>query len=217
MKDAMAPVEIARPFRGWRLGRQVALDRLLLIVALAAGGAHPCVAQPRSVTLEQLRQELAPGDVVTVVPAVGAPVAGRLTRLGVGNLELLLVEGHGPSDRDRRDVTFPLGALRSIERPRDPARNGAFLGAVIGAATGGALFLGALIVDRNGIDEWAAPYAGVAAACTVVGGLVGWSLDAARSKPHLRYEASSGQETTVVVRPLFAQGPGIAIAVSFAR
>jgi HAMP domain-containing protein len=48
-----------------------------LIGAFGAIGASPCIAQTRVTSLEELRRELAAGDFITVVPAVGQPVAGR--------------------------------------------------------------------------------------------------------------------------------------------
>ena len=60
-----------------------------LVMSVALGAiASPCIAQTRVTSLEELRRELAAGDLVTVVPAVGPPVAGRLTRLGTVDIDL---------------------------------------------------------------------------------------------------------------------------------
>jgi len=117
-----------------------------------------------------------------------------------------------PQDRDR-DVTVRLDAIRSLERPRDAVRNGAAIGAGIAAGVGGAMFVNALIVDRNEVDEWAGPYAATAAVFTGIGALIGWAVDAARSKPHIIFDGSAGR-LTVSVQPL-SRRAGIALAVSF--
>jgi hypothetical protein len=167
-------------------------------------------------SLEVLRRELAAGDVITLVPAAGPPVAGRLRRVGTDAIEIRLdkraSQGRGP-----RDVTMPLTGILSLERPRDPSQNGAILGAGIGAGIGGGLFLYALAVDRNEMDEWAGFYAGTAAVFTGVGALIGWAVDAAHSKPHIRFEASPGGRTAVRVQPAFSRGRGIALVVSISR
>jgi HAMP domain-containing protein len=112
---------------------------VILTLMIGAIGASPCLAQTRVASLEELRRQLAAGDVITVVPAGGRPVAGRLTRLGSVDLDLRLVTTRTAQERSLRDVTIPLAAIQSLERRRDPARNGAAIGAGIGAAFGGAV------------------------------------------------------------------------------
>ena len=188
-----------------------------LIVAFGAIGASPCIAQTRVTSLEELRRELAAGDFITVVPAVGQPVAGRLMRFGDVDLDVRLANKRTPQERGPRDVTIPLDAIQSLERPRDSARNGAAIGAGIGAGFGGAMFVHAFVVDRNEMDEWAPLYVGAAAVCTGIGALIGWAIDAANSKPHIRFDASSGGRTKVSVQPVYSRRRGIALAVSFSR
>ena len=186
-----------------------------VIVAFGAIGASPCIAQTRVTSLEELRRELAAGDFITVVPAVGQPIAGRLMRLGSVDLDVRLVNKRTPQERGPRDVTIPLNAIQSLERPRDSARNGAAIGAGIGAGYGGAMFVRAIVVDRNEMDEWATLYVGAAAVCTGIGALIGWAMDAANSKPHIKFDAASGGRTKVSVQPVYSRGRGIALAVSF--
>jgi hypothetical protein len=195
--------------------RQVTLLSSIAIV-FGSIGVSSAIAQTRVTSLEELRRELAPGDFITVVPAVGPPVAGRLMRLGDADLE---VRRANPRSQERgpRDVTIALDALQSLERPRDSARNGAAIGASIGAGFAGAMFVHALVVDRNEMDEWAPFYIGGAAVCTGIGALIGWALDAAHSKPHIRFAASSEGKTTVSVQPTYLPGRRIALAVSFSR
>jgi hypothetical protein len=183
-----------------------------LIVAFGAIGASPCIAQTRVTSVEELRRELAAGDFITIVPGDGQPVAGRLMRLGNVDLDVRLVNKRGP-----RDVTIPFDAIQSLERPRDSARNGAAIGAGIGAGFGGAMFIHAFVIDRNEIDEWATLYVGAAAVCTGIGALIGWAVDSASSKPHIRFDASSGGRTKVSLQPVYSRGRGIAIAVSVSR
>ena len=187
------------------------------IVAFGAIGASPCIAQTRGTSLEELHRQLAAGDFITVVPADGQPVAGRLMRFGSVDLDVRLVNTRTPQERGPRDVTIPLKAIQSLERPRDSARNGAAIGAGIGAGFGGAMFVRAIVIDRNEMDEWATFYVGAAAVCAGIGALIGWAMDAANSKPHIRFDASSGGRTKVSVQPVYARGRGIALAVSFSR
>jgi hypothetical protein len=183
-------------------------------VAFGWIGASSSTAQIQVTSVEELRRELAAGDVIAVVPADGPPVVGRLMRLGDVDLDLRLgarpPHGFGP-----RDVSIALAAIRSLERPRDSARNGVVIGAGIGAGIGGAMFAHALVVDRNEIEEWAAFYIGAAAVATAVGALLGWAVDAANSKPHLRFDAGSGPRPRVSVHPVYAHGSGIAVVATF--
>jgi hypothetical protein len=187
----------------------------ITFVAFAAAGAGQCVAQTRVASIEELRRQLATGDVITVVPAAGQPVKGRLIRLGPDDLGIR--PGKDSPDRGRRDVTIRFDAIQSLQRPRDPAGNGAVRGAAVGAGFAGALFVYALAVDRNEIDEWAPMYAGVAGVTTGIGALIGWAVDAARSKPDLSFGAVQAGRTTVSVRPVLRRGRGIGLAVSVSR
>jgi hypothetical protein len=78
------------------------------------------------------------------------------------------------------------------------------------------MFVHAIVVDRNEMDEWAAQYVGAAAVCTGIGALIGWAIDAANSKPHVRLEASPGR-TKVRVQPVYSGRGRIGLAVSFSR
>jgi hypothetical protein len=186
-------------------------------VACAAIGGSPCSAQTRLTSLEELRRELAAGDVIIVVPAVGQAIKGRLVRLGRDNLDVRpagrsAAPGHGP-----RDVTIELDAVQSLQRPRDSVKNGAALGAGIGAGVGGAMFIHALAIDRNELNEWAPIYVASTAITTGIGALIGWAVDAARSKPDITYDAVPSRRTRVSVQPLVSRGPGIGVAVSISR
>jgi hypothetical protein len=196
------------------MGRLLLVGSTLLVV-FGSIGAPPGAAQTRVTSLEELRRELAIGDSITVVPAAGQPVAGRLIRLGSADLELRLAVKRTPPESGPRDVTIRLDAIQSLQRPRDSARTGAVLGAGVGAGAGGAMFIHALVVDRNEMDEWAPQYVGAAAVCTGIGALIGWALDAANSKPHITYDASSGRGTSVSVQPVLSGGRGIALAIRF--
>ena len=90
----------------------------LLVVALGALSVCPCAAQTRVTSIEELRRELAAGDLITVVRADGAPVAGRLTRLGGGDLDLRLLDGSIRANRGAPDLTIPFETIRALDRPR---------------------------------------------------------------------------------------------------
>jgi hypothetical protein len=195
----------------------VALVGSTLIAACGSIGASPCIAQTRVTSLDELRRELATGDVITVVPAVGQPVAGRLMRLGSVDLDVRPVDTRTSPERVPRDVTIALDAIQSLERPPDSVRNGVAIGAGIGAGYSAAMFVRAIVIDRNEIGEWATLYVGGAALCTGIGALVGWAMDAAHSKPHIRFDRSSAVRTKVSVQPLYSRGRGVALTVSFSR
>ena len=197
----------------------VALGIPAMIVVFGAIGASPCIAQTRVTSVEELRRELTAGDFITFVSDVGPPVAGRLLRLGSNDLDVRVVNKRTPQERGPRDVTLTIALddIRSLERPRDSARNGAAIGAGIGAGFGGAMFVHAMVIDRNEMDEWATLYVGAAAVCTGIGALLGWAIDAASSKPHIRFDASSLGRTKLSMRPAYSRGRGIALAVSFSR
>lgn len=186
------------------------------IVASGAIAAPPCAGQTPVASLDELRRELAAGDRIIVVPSAGEPFSGRLLRVGDADLEVGAVGTHASGGKRLRDVTIPLDAIRSLERPRDPVRDGVRLGALVGAAIGGAMFVSAFATDRNEADEWGPIYAGAAAALTGMGALAGWAVDAAKSKPHIRFDAPSSRKTTTGML-LVPQRRGIAIAVSFSR
>ena len=86
---------------------------------------------------------------------------------------------------------------------------------IIGAGIGGAMFLTAMVIDANEMDEWAPLYLGFGAICTGVGALLGWVFDDATSKPHIRYDAATKGRKNVRVDPAIWPGRGIALIVSF--
>ena len=133
---------------------------------------------------------------------------GELIRFGDTELDIQ-PRGSG------RSVTFPLSELRSLERPRDSSRNGTLIGAGIGGGLALGMFVWAVSVDRNEIDEWAAGYALGGAVYTGLGALIGWAIDRAHSKPHVRYDAASATSTTIRVAPSFERGAGMRVTVSF--
>jgi hypothetical protein len=177
--------------------------------------ATPCVAQTHLRSLEDLRNALAPGDLITVVSEDGQPITGRLIRFGDADLDLRVGSKHPSPEGGLRDVTMPVSAIQSLERRRDPARNGAALGAGVGAGVGGAMFAYAFVVDRNEMDEWTPAYLGATAVFTGMGALIGWAIDATRSKPHIAFEPSSPGKAKVSMQPVYLRRRGIGLAVSF--
>ena len=195
-----------------------AFAHVILAISALIGtiSAPPCIAQTRVTSLEDLRRTLAAGDVVTIVPAIGQPLAGRLMRLGDADLDVRVVNERTSPDRRLRDITISLDDIQSLERRRDSSRNGAAIGAGIGAWLGAAMFAYGFAVDRNEMDEWAPFYGTAAAVYSGIGALIGWAIDAANSKPHIRFEPfPGGGRTKVRVQPVYSRGRGIAVAVSF--
>jgi hypothetical protein len=188
-----------------------------VIFACGSIAASPGEAQTRSISLHALPKELAPGDVVTVRPAGRATIKGRLIRVDAEDLELRIISPRASRERRRRDEVIALDSIRSLERPHDSTRNGLVIGATIGGGFGAAMFVHALAVDRNEIDEWAAPYLGVATLCTGIGALIGWAADAARSKPRITYAASIAPTRRTILHPAVGPGRRFGLAVTLLR
>jgi hypothetical protein len=190
---------------------------LTLVISAAVGAftGRPCAAQTRLTSPEELQRELAAGDVITVVPASGPRVSGKLLRQTAAGLEIRPADKRHVRGAAPRDLTIRLDAIQWLERPRDPVRNGVIVGTGTGAAVGGAMFITAFVIDRNEMDEWAPFYLGATAVCAGIGALIGWTVDAANSKPYLIYLASPGDRTTVGIRPLRSRGLGIGLVVAF--
>jgi hypothetical protein len=180
------------------------------VICLAA----PALAQSRAVTLEELRQALAPGDHVSLVRTDAEPLTGQLVQVGDRELRII-VPSKSEQPRLQLDVTIPYEEVLSLDRRRDPSRNGALIGAAIGAGFVGTLFGVGVTIDRNEIDEWGPIYLGYGVVFTGAGALVGWAIDRAHSKPAVRYDKSSGQTTMIRVVPLGFRGRGVALSVSF--
>jgi hypothetical protein len=163
--------------------------------------------------LDQLRGALAPGDFISVQTA-GSSVTGRLVRFADSALEIRT--GTRPvAGKQRVDVTVPLAAIRSLDRPRDSSRNGALIGAGVGAGVSLGMFVYAAAVDYNEIDEWGPLYLAMGAVYTGVGALVGWAIDSAHSKPHVRFTAPPAAAMTIRVAPLLARRKGMVLVLSF--
>jgi hypothetical protein len=177
---------------------------LTLTLTLELAAAASVAAQVPVGSLDELRRVLDPGDVISVVRTTGESVA-------------LEIESRPPTGRGRRtSLTIPLTEIQSLDRPRDTARNGALIGAGIGAAVAGGLFVYALAIDRNEIDEWAPIYLGYGALFGGAGALVGWAIDSGRSKPHITFGTRPGTAIRVIVTPsLSRRVVGATVVASF--
>jgi hypothetical protein len=189
---------------------------LLLATIVVFGLAEPIPAytQVRVATLDELRRTLDPGDVISILRASGESVKGRLVSLGNTDLTILAETQQAAAPHRRLEITVPLTDIQSLERPRDSSRNGALIGAGVGAGLTGAMFVHALVIDRNELDEWAPIYLGYGAVFTGIGALVGWAIDSARSKTHVRFDAGAPR-LQVGVAPLVSRGRGLAVTLSF--
>jgi hypothetical protein len=189
---------------------------LTLTLALELAAAASVAAQVPVGSLDELRRVLDPGDVISVVRTTGESVSGQLLRIGDTDLDLE-IESRPPTGRGRRtSLTIPLTEIQSLDRPRDTARNGALIGAGIGAAVAGGLFVYALAIDRNEIDEWAPIYLGYGALFGGAGALVGWAIDSGRSKPHITFGTRPGTAIRVIVTPsLSRRVVGATVVASF--
>lgn len=193
------------------------LARLLLpatIVAFCMIATSPALAQVQVATIEELRRELSPGDFISLVQTTGDSVRGRLVRFADTALDIR-TETRPATEKQYLDVTVPLGTIRSLERPRDSSPNGVLIGAGVGAGVSLGMFIHAAAVDYNEIDEWGPDYLAMGAVLTGVGALVGWAIDSAHSKPHVRFNAPPAETMRIRVAPLLAQRKGVALVLSF--
>lgn len=165
----------------------------------------------RVATLEDLRRELSPGDVISVVQTTGDSVKGQLRRFGDADLDLQAETQQAPQEQ----LKIPLSAIQSLERPRDSSRNGALIGAGIGGGVSLAMFVYAAAVDYNEIDEWGPTYLAIGGLYTGLGALAGWAIDRAHSKSHIRFHAPSQGTVTIRAVPLLSKGQGIAMVLSY--
>jgi hypothetical protein len=177
-------------------------------------GTSPARAQVRVATLEELRRELSPGDVISLVQTTGDSVTGRLVRFADTALDIR-TETRQVAGSQRLDVTVPLDTIRALERPRDSSRNGVLIGVGVAAGLSLTTFVYAAAVDSNEIDEWGPIYLAMGAAYSGVGALLGWAIDAAHSKPHVKFNAPPAETMTIRVAPAFAWGKGMAFVLSF--
>jgi hypothetical protein len=189
---------------------------LALIVAIDMIGASSALAQVRVARLDDIRRELEPGDVIAIVQTTGESVRGRLMRFGDTDLDIQAETRQTPRQGRRPlNLTIPHSVIQSIERPRDSSRNGALIGAGIGGAFALAMFVWAVSVDRNEIDEWGPSYLAAGGICSGIGALAGWAIDFAHSRPHVRFDAPATGAMTIRAVPLRSRGHGIALVVSF--
>jgi hypothetical protein len=175
------------------LMRLISPSRWLVIagaaVAVECAGAATALAQVRLSSVDDVRREVAAGDVVTIGRGAADPIEGRLVRIGDTTLEVRAEARTTAGQRQRLDLTIPFRELTSLERRRDPSRDGTLIGAGVGGGVSLAMFIYAAAVDYNDIDGWGAPYLAGGAIVTGIGAVVGWAIDRARSKPHVRFDA----------------------------
>ena len=163
----------------------------LLLVCCAAVGFQPSIASAQTnLTLDMLRTELEAGDVISVTPPDRETLKARVLRVSNTGLDLRLLQPKPHEQNPYATLSLLFEEVRALERARDSARNGALIGAGIAASFTGAMFVRAVAIDRNEIGEWAPIYLAQGAALAGLGALVGFAVDAAFSRPHIRYESA---------------------------
>jgi hypothetical protein len=137
-------------------------------------------------------------------------------RLGDTDLDIQAENRRTPGQQRRvLDINIPYSAIQSLERPVDSSRDGAIIGACTSVCPVLVMFVWAVAVDLNEIDEWFPYYLQAGCICSGIGALAGWAIDFAHSKPYIRFDAP--YKGTVMIRavPLVSRGPGMALVVSF--
>lgn len=193
---------------------RIRLASSALIIAFCAIGGSPAFAQTRAASLDELRRQLASGDFITITDEAGQRIEGRLIRFGQVDLDVRLAKQRTPPGSGSREVTIALDTIQTLQRPLDSTRNGTLIGAGIGAGVSGAMFVRAMAIDANEMDEWAPIYLGFAAISTGVGALLGWLIDDATAKPHIIFDAATKAGKKVRVDPAIVPGRGIALTVT---
>lgn len=180
---------------------------LVLSILLVPASSAP--GQAGTSSLDALRRELGRGDAISIVREGGESLTGRLLRIGDRDLDIRIAGPRG------RDLTILLDDVQSLERRRDSVRNGALIGAGVGGGFFGALFISAVAVDRNEMDEWAAGYLMTGAVVVGLGALVGAGIDAIHSKPRMRFDRGGSRAAKVRVVPLAPprRGAGLGVGV----
>jgi hypothetical protein len=173
-----------------------------VVVGFGSVGAVPAVAQVRLTDLADVRREVVPGDVISVGRASGVKLAGKLLTLGDTDLEIRAETG---GTGQRQPVRIPLSEIRWLERTRDRSWTGALIGAAIGS--GFALAAGA---GGGDVNPW-----GPIGVFGGIGFALGWAVDSAHSKPHVRFDAPSTAAFRIRLAPLMVRGAGLAAVVSY--
>ena len=190
------------------------MSRLLCVgalVGLQLAAVVPAAAQTRVTSFDELRRHLQPGDTVAIARTAGEPVTGRVIALRDVHIDIRAAT----KGATQEEIAIPVDAIRWLERRRDSTRNGAMIGAGVGAGIIGVFFVRALAIDRNDIDGWGPIYAGGAALFAGIGALTGWAIDAAQSKPALRFDAASIGKVAISVAPTVSRRPRFALTLSF--
>ena len=166
-----------------------------LLSTFAAVAIAPAIAlaQPQRVTLDEMRAALQRGDQVAFVQADGQSLKGKLTRIDESVLQVMVTTMDDKGVVKERDVVVPFSDLQSLERRKDSVMNGVRNGALVGAGIAAAFFIHSVAIDANEMDEWGASHVdGIRPCYTGIGALVGWSIDAANSKPPLVWSGTAG-------------------------
>ena len=187
----------------------------LSIVALATIGfglaAARAIAQVDVIqvqTVEELRGELSPGDNVTIVRSPESVVSGQLVRFGPLDLEIRGKISQGPGQPGSvATLSIPHDTIRSLERTGDSTKNGMLIGAAVGGGFGlfNLIYYG--IVDANEIDEYSGSLVVGMAADAGIGALVGYFIDKLHTRPPIRFEVASGEQTGITPPPPIARRP----------
>ena len=178
-----------------------------LVLSILLVPASSALGQAGTSSLDALRRELGRGDAISIVREGGESLTGRLLRIGDRDLDIRIAGPRG------RDLTILLDDVQSLERRRDSVRNGALVGAGIGAGLFGTMFVYAVAVDRNEMDEWAPVYLKAGAAVVGLGALVGAAIDRILSKPYVRFDSGASRGATLRVVPLAPRGQDVGLGV----
>ncbi|OFW03297.1 MAG: hypothetical protein A3H96_19555 [Acidobacteria bacterium RIFCSPLOWO2_02_FULL_67_36] len=184
-------------------------------VLTTVAGGRGVFAQTTVATLDEMRRDLRAGDTVLVTRTNGEQVNGRLLHVGENDLEIRARVGLMSGYVNNAVLKLSNAEIRSLERPRDSVRNGALIGIGVGGGFSAVMFITAMAVDRNEMDEWGPGYAAGAVALTAIGALIGAGIDAARSRPHIRFDAQPRGGRHVSLAPLVGRRRGMAVVVSF--
>jgi hypothetical protein len=179
-----------------RLARSTArsgLVRTLAFVLFATSHAGLAAAQTVPGTFKDMQFLVKAGDRVTIIDAAGAKITGRISELDASTLSI--ASAAGPHRFTQDDVVV----VR--QRRADPLKNGAVIGAVIGAGLG-------LMTELScrGTDEYCGQAGWVTLGSTLWGVGVGVFTDALLKTPTDVFRHGPGTIGSWSVSPVIGRG-----------
>src|SRR5262245_60347776 len=176
----------------WRAA-MIGVKRTLVFMMLSMGSAGVAAAQTVPSSFKDMQFLVKPGDRVTVVDETGAKITGRISELDASTLSIAAAAG------PRRFTEDDVMVVR--QRRADPLKNGARIGAAVGAGMG-------LITELScgGNDEYCGQAGWVTLGSTLWGLGVGVFTDALLKTPTAVFRRGPRTMSGWTVSPIVDRG-----------